>query len=322
MAAKTNKSVFLSALALVLMTGSGFLLGWTINTLSHSIETWLTFITVLVSVFLYVAGATWIGRILAQHGSEWKIGGFHNGIIFSLLAIGTGMLLLCLNRGILPVGWKYFFISWPMLLFVLGSCALCTVHYTPGIILAAVGTFFLVPRFATLFPGTSFDGQFLSVWWPVFIIIGGVLIFFSILFRPKHFCRVHPHRAKDYWKNHQVKQEENSDGKIDFKSIFSGMDQVILDPVLKGGTIEAVFGGVDLDLRKTSLREGETFLYVKAVFGGVEIKAPEDWHIEIRSESFCGGVTDDRHKSKDIDYSRKLILVAEAVFGGIAITTH
>ena len=315
METKTNNSGFLSVLAIVMMVCSGLLLSWTINALSYSIEGGLTFILVLTSVFLYVAGASWMGRIIVRGRDYWRFGGFHNGITFALLAIGTGILLLCLNGGVLPVAWKYFFISWSMLLFVLGCCELCKIHYISGIVLASIGTFFLVQRF----PGASFEGQFVSTWWPVFIIIGGGLIFFSILLKPKKFIR-NCHYPKGNWEeNHRATQNENSDGAINYKLVFSGMEQVILDPVFKGGHIETVFGGMELDLRRTSLAEGETFLYVKAVFGGVEIKAPENWLIEIKSNSTLGGVVDDRLKNQDMDYSKKLVIVANAVFGGVTI---
>jgi len=315
MESKTNKSVMLSVLAIAVMVCGGILLGWTINVLSHFIDSGLTFILVLASIFLYVAGASWMGRIIIRGGEYWRFGGFQNGITFALLVIGTGVLLLCLNGGLFPVAWKVYLISWPMLLFVLGCSALCKIHYIPGIILTSIGTFFLVQRF----PGASFDGQFISTWWPVFIIIGGGLIFFSILLKPKLLIQDH-RRSKGFWKdNHYTTQTENSDGKINYKFVFSGAEQVILDPVFKGGNIEATFGGMELDLRRTSLPEGETFLYVKAVFGGVEIKAPDNWLIEIRSESAFGGVADERSKIRDIDYSKKLIVVANAVFGGITI---
>ena len=315
MESKTNKSVMLSVLAIAVMVCGGILLGWTINVLSHFIDSGLTFILVLASIFLYVAGASWMGRIIIRGGEYWRFGGFQNGITFALLVIGTGVLLLCLNGGLFPVAWKVYLISWPMLLFVLGCSALCKIHYIPGIILTSIGTFFLVQRF----PGASFDGQFISTWWPVFIIIGGGLIFFSILLKPKLLIQDH-RRSKGFWKdNHYTTQTENSDGKINYKFVFSGAEQVILDPVFKGGNIEATFGGMELDLRRTSLPEGETFLYVKAVFGGVEIKVPDNWLIEIRSESAFGGVADERSKIRDIDYSKKLIVVANAVFGGITI---
>ena len=322
METKTNKTVFFSMLALAVMVGGGLLSGWTINVLSLSVDPGFTFILVLASVLVYIAGATWMGRMVVQTGEHWKYGGFHNGILFALLAIGVGILLLCLNGGVLPVAWKRFFISWPMLLFVLGCCELCKIHYTAGIILTSIGTFFLVPRFSEIFPGALFNGQFLSTWWPIFIVIGGLLIFFSILIKPKQFIRIrtHHHQSKGCWDESQfTTQEENKDGKINYKCVFSGTEQVILDPFFKGGTIEAVFGGMELDLRRTSLPEGETFLYIRAVFGGVEIKAPDDWHIETRSESFCGGVSDDRSKHQQIDFSRKLIVAANAIFGGVAI---
>jgi predicted membrane protein len=321
MESKTNQSAVLSTLALAIMAGGGLLLGWTINSLSCSIEALATFALLLVSVFLYVAGATWMGRIITQTGKYWKYGGYHNGIVFALLVIGVGILWLCLNGGMLPYVWKSFFISWPMLLFVIGSIELCKIHYIPGIILISLGTFFLFPRISDILPGVLFNGPFFSVYWPVFIIIGGLLIFFSILLKPQQFLRIHHHRhQKGCWDdNHSTTQEENRDGKINYKCVFSGTEQVILDPVFKGGYIETVFGGIELDLRRTSLPEGETFLHVNAAFGGVDIQAPEEWHIETRSESVFGGVSDDRIKVREIDYTKKLIIVANAVFGGVTI---
>ena len=316
MDSKTNKSVLLSVLALAVMACSALFLGYTINVLSLSIEIGLTFILILTAIFLYVVGASWMGRIIIQRGEYWRFGAFHNGITFSLLVVGTGILLLCLNGGVLPMAWKCFFISWPMLLFVLGCAALCRIHYISGIILTAVGIFFLIP----LLPDTPLDGQFLSVWWPVFNILGGLMLFFVLLFKPKkNPGSSHCHSKGDWGNNHFTTETENQDGTINYKFVFSGTEQVILDPIFKGGVIETVFGGMELDLRKTSIAEGETYLYVKAVFGGVEIKAPEDWHIETRSESTFGGVTDDRLKSEDIDHTRKLIIFAKAVFGGVVV---
>ncbi|MDR0795032.1 MAG: cell wall-active antibiotics response protein [Tannerella sp.] len=319
MDSKTNKSVWLSVFAVALIAGSGFLLFQTINVYSHLIDIRLTFLLVLVSVLLYIFGASWMGRMIVQGGSYWKIGGFHNGITFAWLVIGVGVLLLGLNGGALPIVWKAFLISWPMLLFVIGCCELCKFHYGPGILVASIGTFFLIPRFSGIYPNTSFDGLFMSTWWPVFIIIGGIWIFISILLKPKKFQGTFHCRKDCNDENAGKNQSNNHDGQINYKTVFGAMEQVILEPVFKGGTIETVFGGTELDLRRTSLAEGETFLYIKAVFGGVEIKAPIEWNIEIRAASSFGGITDDRYKTQNMDYSRTLIITGEAVFGGISI---
>ena len=76
---------------------------------------------------------------------------------------------------------------------------------------------------------------------------------------------------------------------------------------------------MELDLRRTSLAEGDTFLYVKAVFGGVEITAPDNWDIEIHSKGFVGGVSDSRVKNIEKDHTKKLIIIAQSTFGGIEI---
>jgi hypothetical protein len=61
-------------------------------------------------------------------------------------------------------------------------------------------------------------------------------------------------------------------------------------------------------------------LHVKTVFGGVEIRAPYDWFIVIKSpKTTAGGVTDSRIKFSPVNPDRKLVIVAECVFGGVVI---
>jgi hypothetical protein len=107
-------------------------------------------------------------------------------------------------------------------------------------------------------------------------------------------------------------------GVIDITTVFGGSEQVYLDPEFRGGTISTVFGGVKLDLRRTGLPEGVTWLTIESVFGGVEIDAPEEWVIEIRNESVFGGFHDKRLPAMGPGYTdgRKLIIRASNVFGG------
>ena len=50
---------------------------------------------------------------------------------------------------------------------------------------------------------------------------------------------------------------------------------MVVDDEFKGGTVQAIFGGIELDLRKTHLPEGETMLHIEAIFGGVELFVPD-----------------------------------------------
>ncbi|GHV34166.1 hypothetical protein FACS1894178_1140 [Bacteroidia bacterium] len=74
-----------------------------------------------------------------------------------------------------------------------------------------------------------------------------------------------------------------------------------------------------MDLRNTTLAEGETYIRMKSVFGGVVLLVPEQWHIEIRTKSIFGGVSDSRMKNGEQDTACKLIIVGENIFGGCEI---
>ena len=304
-----------TAFAILLLIGSGLLLNTTINDL-YSTSAALTVVSLsLLAVFLYVGGASIISRNIKRHTHE-SYAGFSNGVLFALLLIGAGTLLLCFNTGIFTLVWKGFFFSWPMLLFVIGSIYIYKCHFTWGILLVATGTFFLHSEVSEIYPNILAHEQFFFTYWPIGIILAGLLILFSIIFRPKRVKRPLREKRKE---EYAYSENEDQDGKINYQFIFSGTEQIILDPEFKGGNIEAIFGGVELDLRRTSLPEGETFLCVNVIFGGVEITAPDHWDIEIRSRSIAGGVCDSRVKNIDKDQTRKLILVAKCTFGGIEI---
>ena len=311
-------SLLLVLLSVVLMIGGSFLLCWTINTLYGGMTSALVTLTLaLASLFIYVLGASVFGRsirftnVFHSHNEVWK------SITFALLLIAAGALMICFNTAFLNPAWKPFFLSWQMLLFVVGCMCICRAHFLWGIMVSATGIFFLVEKAATLYPNVILYEHFASTYWPAIFIVLGLVIVLSFFIRPSKCCKRHP---KGNWiDDYKPSEYENNDGKINYRFVFSGAEQVILDPVFKGGTIETTFGGLDLDLRRTSLAEGKTFLYVSTVFGGVEIKMPENWDIEIVSKAVAGGINDERLKINDTDHSRKLVIVCKCVFGGITV---
>lgn len=314
-----NNGVISAIFAIILMIGSGILLNQTITTLFLTATPLVVISLTLLSVFIYVAGVTMMSRSISllnrsQSYTHNKVG---NGVIFALLLIGAGILLLCFNTGWFVPVWKSFFFSWPMLLFIIGIIQICKLRFIGGITLAAIGKYFLFSEISKIYPDALVYEQFLYTYWPMGIILLGILIFVTIIFRPKHLKHKHP---KGNWHESYIAgEQENQDGKINYQFTFSGTEQVILDPEFKGGNIDVTFGGMELDLRHTSLPDGETFLYINALFGGVEISAPDNWEIDVRSKSFVGGVSDSRVKNMDKDQSKKLILVVKCTFGGIEI---
>ena len=300
------------------MLGSGLLLTLTLNVYYISLHAFATISLTLLSVFLYVLGATLMGRSLAKKNvHRCANNDVNGGLIFALILVAVGLLLLGFNTGFFPVVWKGFFFSWAMLIFIFGCGCLCDRHFIWGIILIVIGKFFLLSNVSNIYPDALvLYEKIISTYWPIGIIFIGLLILLSIFTRSKMFYV----RTKVQWKDDKIPNEsENHDGKINYKFTFSGTEQVILDPVFKGGNIDITFGGMELDLRRTSLAEGDTYLYINVVFGGIEITAPDNWDIEIRQNRFAGGIEDSRVKGLEKDKTRKLIVIAKCTFGGIDI---
>ena len=324
---KKNNSLLLAMLSIALMIGSGFLLIWVTHVLPRtSVSSLVILLFVLLAVFIYVAGATLMGQSLRkfkvrqldrintsirsnERGSFvflYANDGIASGALIAFLFIAIGALQLCFNYGVLDSYLKSFFFSWPLLFFVIGSICIFKRHYITGLIVIAISIFIM--------PVDTFIQE---NFWPAVFIVSGIIIFISFIIRPKKCVSKH---SNGYWKDdYKPNEAENNNGKINYRFIFGGTEQVILDPVFKGGTIEAIFSGMELDLRRTSLEEGTTDLYINTVFGGVDIKAPDTWYIEIKSKAVAGGVSDTRVKYMDIDRSKRLVIHAKCTFGGITI---
>jgi hypothetical protein len=100
-------------------------------------------------------------------------------------------------------------------------------------------------------------------------------------------------------------------------AIFSGKELRSSAKAFRGGSMLAWFGGIAVDLREAHLAPGAR-LSVQALFGGIAIKVPPDWHVESHVTSLGGGVKVKSAAGEDSDAPR-LVLDGSAVFGGVAV---
>ena len=85
----------------------------------------------------------------------------------------------------------------------------------------------------------------------------------------------------------------------------------------KGKTMNAIFGGIKLDLRDAKFKD-DTVINVTCVFGGADIYLPSDVKVKIKSNSIFGGV--DEHKKHSTDDKAKVVYInATCIFGGVDI---
>ena len=236
-------------------------------------------------------------------------------IFWAILLIAVGLIWQGRNTGYISFDLFRILISWQMLLIALGVSSLFSRSYGGAFALILVGSVFLMPKLGWI------ERDWLSINWPIILIVVGVVLLIKPLFRQGYYSsdsqKVGRRRGK-YGSENGANKYVSSDGYVFSESIFSSVQQIVLDPVFKGARLKTVFGGTVLDLRRTSLEFPETIIDVDCIFGGIEIYLPNDWNLQNQVSSVMGGAEDKRfNASTEIDQTHVLIVRGKVVFGGI-----
>jgi len=233
--------------------------------------------------------------------------GFRSVVTGGVIVL-IGIVYLLFNLGILPPEWKDIVMSWQGLLVLLGVIGICKGNYVGGTILAGIGVCSLLPDLSAVMGFFYSAATLHSIMWPAIIILIGLLIMSH-----RH------HHHHDFKCCHRTRYSNGSkDGKVDYNLVMNGIDEVFLEPIFRGGEINTIMGGAKLDLRRTSLPEGDTELKISSICGGVTLLLPLDWEVELHNDSILGGFADHRH-SQQISTDRRLIINASFILGGGSI---
>lgn len=226
----------------------------------------------------------------------------NNMVIIGVILVLAGLFLVIRNTGLFPDFIENIIFSWPMLLVTIGFVmTLGSSEKTAGIIVMAVGGFFLIPR---IFSHTF---HIYNMFWPSIFIIIGILFIVS---------------KRHGWNS--VSKGTAGDDYINYVNVFSGGDRQIISQNFRGGKISAVFGGIELDLTKAKLSTGISVLEIACVFGGATLIVPDDWYISIEVTPILGGFSDMRKLTpgRSIDSSKHLLIKGAVVFGGGEIKSY
>ena len=241
------------------------------------------------------------------------------GIIFGVLLILLGGLLIAANAGLMPDNLGRIIISWQMLLIVIGILSVVRRHIFFGLFLILIGGFFIIPRLAEVFPDSFawVNDQFISDYWAGLLVGAGVLIVIYWVVSPRKKWQTWS--SKQYYSSKCEHKQYKINGDFSKTHVFSSGEYIVSESEFKGGELTVVFGSSEIDLRKTTLPEGDIYLEIQAVFSGVELYIPDDWNVETQIECVFSGVTDKRRTADITNSSRKLILVGTCVFSGLDI---
>ncbi len=219
-------------------------------------------------------------------------------IIIGIVIVAIGVLLLLKSLGVIDNLNIFFDGWWTLLIIVPAFIGLLTEKDKTGDLIAlAIGILLLL--------GARDLIDFDLVWrlmFPIIIIIFGLSMIFKNFFQAK---------VKDELSKINSKDLQN------YTAMFSAQNIKINDEEFKGSDMNAIFGGIDLDLRNAKFPK-DTKIKMCCVFGGVDIFVPEDVNVKIVSNSFFGGV-DDKRKNTNKESKHTLYIEATCIFGGVDI---
>lgn len=222
-----------------------------------------------------------------------------SGLIFGLLIVLVGSIFMLDGLDLLGPHGPFDF--WPLLLIFFGAVHIVLPKDAPhrilGILLIAAGL---------LFQGDKLDlfDLRLAAIWPMFLIAFGVYILGTAWYQRRGGDRL----------------DSESPDVVSEIAVFGGSQTSNRSKCFQGGEALAIFGGCDLDLTRAAIQGEQAVIYARALFGGVDIRVPEDWDVVIKGIGILGGYEDKTRHPKPEEGQGKpkqLIVRGYAMFGGV-----
>ncbi len=229
-------------------------------------------------------------------------------LLLGIVLMFLGLFLIADMADIIPWSFREYIFTWEALLIGLGIIILLNKENKgTGIILIAIGAFFLLPDIAE----EILPDYWKRLFWPsMLIILGLVVIFGSRRHGSREACCGHKKKAsgEDY---------------LDDVAIFGGGDRVIQSQTFRGGKITNIFGGSKYNMSGAKLAEGRQNLEILMIFGGSKFITPEGWDVKVEVTSVFGGFSDKRVRTiVEKERDRSLVITGVAIFGGGEIVNY
>lgn len=221
---------------------------------------------------------------------------YQGRIFWGLLLIVLGVLFLLDQLGEFDFGYM---VSrwWPAIFILVGVSILIGNNFRDagaGLFFIAFGAFFLLMRLRIL------DRSLWHYFWPVLIIAVGLWILLK------------PALAGSKKKTAELLTDE-----LRVSTVFAGTSRRIASAEFKGGSVDVVLGGADIDLRGSGLAGGSAQLALSAVLGGIDVRVPETWDVVVHGSPVLGGIDDKTRHPQESERTGTLHVKASAVLGGI-----
>jgi hypothetical protein len=235
------------------------------------------------------------------------------GSAFALILIVAGVLLFLDNLGLLPLRdirayWPLVPVAWALSIIERRRGAHALIRASAVIVLGGLillSNLHIIPMRAGMFP-------------PLLLVYLGIIIL--IRGGRERICNWRPNR---FGGGASTRESSFPGNKLMESVVFSGSERRVESQNFEGGKVEAVFGGIELDLSGAAITtpDRRVELEANAVFGGIEIRIPRTWRVERQSEAVFGGFNDHSVPPRPEPGFEPptLVIRGSAVFGGIEV---
>lgn len=234
-----------------------------------------------------------------------------NGIIPGIILVVIGTIFLLDHLGVVRADtlWRF----WPLAIVAVGLLKLSQRgEQALGVGFIVVGAIVQLHEFGLI--GLSW-----GTIWPFILILAGIALIWSRFFDTPRM----PGMPAMPGMPGTLSSGGNSRDTVNEYALFGGVERRISINNFRGGNVNAVFGGVELDFRSADIEGEEATIYVEAVFGGIEIVVPERWNVVFQVQSIFAGYSDEtRQPLPDAIGTaprKTLVLHGRATFGGITV---
>jgi predicted membrane protein len=242
-------------------------------------------------------------------------------MIAGALLIGLGVLFTLDNFGVVDAG--DIFRYWPLALVGFGLLKLVQARFPEqrvgGVVLMGVGALLLLRTLHIM----SFH---LREVWPVLLVIGGgLLVWRSVRGRdPAHALDGARARLADSRPEGSPAPSTDGGYLLNEFAFLGGGERIIRSHDFRGGEVTAIMGGFNIDLRGAGIAGDEAVLEVFTLWGGVEIRVPEDWVVQLQAVPILGGISETTAgpgaPPAAAPASRKrLVIRGTAIMGGVEV---
>ena len=241
------------------------------------------------------------GQLRGRIRRNWdRSGGPFHGIIWGGVVCVVGIVLLLDHMGWISAGdlWRF----WPMIVIVAGLINVMQPgKLFWGALLVVVGTLLQLDSLHII------RFRWAEVWPLAVIAAGLMMIWGSIESRRRRISA------------------PNGQDTMNATSVFGGVERRITAQDFRFGSVSAVFGGVELDFHGADIDGEEAVMEVNVIFGGVEIRVPDHWHVEARNQTLFGGYSDSTRGALNnsgagpTSSKKTLVITGQVLFGGIEV---